>query len=1014
MQSKPHSRTPLETAAAEMFDKLNRSGALDRLRRAVEGKMAGDGRRMEYVQSRTTDILKEENQELHKLDTKMLLAQTKKRVLTPELEEDVRRDIANAMKELALRDMFNEEVASLKNIRQPSKVVNESAGQQSVGGRALLENLFKHPLGKSRENRGTERKARAKSEKSNVVGNVRKVRKAVGAGEGSKHGSKAVFRKDDSSAKRYGVNAREKGVSVAVACSAPLPAESKIEDGAEASIPKDDSAQNEVRAEQAIPTQEVTKPVSSEKGNVQLEKKVAKVSGVVHARSKSTTASRPGNSADVSDFRTTAERPSLIPEIQTSPKSSAKTRKRLGEIAHAKSARQTVRLEKDIQVGEAEKLSRSSQDEKKETSLQTSIEQRANEQKDNDDPTHHDNKSTQSARSSPPIERPETAKVDGAIEGTKETSTEKSTAEKNEADVSEKLSVQPPAPNSDENPMPMEVDVAETNVLKPVDYVMSKDATDTPPKRTSSKDPTSSRSEANCDLIADTDAVQTRSDETESNTANICVEEKSGRPAITDSNVVQKICDIAPKARSMSPKRPRRLFKNEIDKGAKTSKSVNNSPFIADEGNASKKPEATAKRVREDDETPGCESPRVALASKSAGSGDQKPKRRSRETSIGIKDKNEGSNNLSKRLAVTKVASGRVRKPTGERHNVESGKGGSHRTNEEVPLRIRLKLDESELMPGKMQEKKKRNEQSGTEPEKEEPLKDENAVARKSKKRQRNERRNLSADMFKNIDADALSPTRKRHRSPPKDVLSVPEDYSEQQKVLKALSKLAEAPYAYPFLNPVDPHDAGCENYYNVITNPMNIYKITERLKASTLKAGYYASVDDVMQDIELIWLNCRKFNGDYDPVVKDAEMCINTLDILLEQEGLRKAASGRAKRRRSRIKSKDSGEQDRHQRSEKSHERRANVKTPKRNRCREKEDTVLKKPAGVNDGCFVGKSLFVFTEVGSKKAWVEVEVASFEESSCTYTIKWKETGKMTTDADFGPHSLYPVYRLGG
>jgi histone acetyltransferase len=59
---------------------------------------------------------------------------------------------------------------------------------------------------------------------------------------------------------------------------------------------------------------------------------------------------------------------------------------------------------------------------------------------------------------------------------------------------------------------------------------------------------------------------------------------------------------------------------------------------------------------------------------------------------------------------------------------------------------------------------------------------------------------------------------------------------------------------AWPFLNPVNKDEV--PNYYNVITSPMDLSTIEERLEHDA-----YATPRDMLKDLKLIFSNCRQYN---------------------------------------------------------------------------------------------------------------------------------------------------------
>lgn len=89
------------------------------------------------------------------------------------------------------------------------------------------------------------------------------------------------------------------------------------------------------------------------------------------------------------------------------------------------------------------------------------------------------------------------------------------------------------------------------------------------------------------------------------------------------------------------------------------------------------------------------------------------------------------------------------------------------------------------------------------------------------------------------------------------------------QSVLKAIDKVSEHPAAGLFLSPVEAGTDTDRDYYSIIKNPRDFGTIRK-----DVEAGKYASVGDVISDVELIWINAAKFNGDKSDVTTLARQC--------------------------------------------------------------------------------------------------------------------------------------------
>lgn len=243
------------------------------------------------------------------------------------------------------------------------------------------------------------------------------------------------------------------------------------------------------------------------------------------------------------------------------------------------------------------------------------------------------------------------------------------------------------------------------------------------------------------------------------------------------------------------------------------------------------------------------------------------------------------------------------------------------------------------------------------------------------------------------VPAERNKQTPKRPRSDAgEDKFCVPEDYGEQLKVLQAVKDLLKEECTEPFAEPVDPNDEGCATYYDRIKEPMDLGTISRRLEEASPGRAYYLNTLQVMRDLELVWSNCREFNGDFDPVCYEAEKCKNRLGILFEQYDVTCLKNHRG-----------SGRRVRGQRLKRRSEENQQQEVSKRR----------KKSAGPpNDGSLVGKAVLVFSAFSGKvKSWRTADVVSFDLPTETYVLKWELTGRHTRSASFGLGKMYPVFR---
>ncbi|KAK4549208.1 hypothetical protein LTR36_007666 [Oleoguttula mirabilis] len=115
----------------------------------------------------------------------------------------------------------------------------------------------------------------------------------------------------------------------------------------------------------------------------------------------------------------------------------------------------------------------------------------------------------------------------------------------------------------------------------------------------------------------------------------------------------------------------------------------------------------------------------------------------------------------------------------------------------------------------------------------------------------------MKRDMVKASDNQLrtlISEVRKgRSKWASEDRVGQEELYEAAEKVLMELKAMTE--YAQPFLQRVNKRDA--QDYYNVIHKPMDIGSMIKKLKQFA-----YKSKRDFVEDLNLIWSNCLKYNS--------------------------------------------------------------------------------------------------------------------------------------------------------
>ncbi|EPY25722.1 hypothetical protein STCU_00370 [Strigomonas culicis] len=79
------------------------------------------------------------------------------------------------------------------------------------------------------------------------------------------------------------------------------------------------------------------------------------------------------------------------------------------------------------------------------------------------------------------------------------------------------------------------------------------------------------------------------------------------------------------------------------------------------------------------------------------------------------------------------------------------------------------------------------------------------------------------------------------------------------------------------FREPVNALQLGALHYYDVITEPMSLRTVLDRIAAG----GHYTTTAQVLRDVDLIWSNCAKFNGGDSVITAEARSCAKTLQSL-------------------------------------------------------------------------------------------------------------------------------------
>ena len=92
----------------------------------------------------------------------------------------------------------------------------------------------------------------------------------------------------------------------------------------------------------------------------------------------------------------------------------------------------------------------------------------------------------------------------------------------------------------------------------------------------------------------------------------------------------------------------------------------------------------------------------------------------------------------------------------------------------------------------------------------------------------------------------------------------------EEVKLLERIFEIMEKdPLAYDFLEPVDYVALNILDYPKIITNPMDLGTVKKNLLE-----GKYQNIKEFLDDVNLIWNNCRTYNLLGSDIVKMANHC--------------------------------------------------------------------------------------------------------------------------------------------
>ncbi|CAL5398856.1 unnamed protein product [Camellia sinensis] len=130
----------------------------------------------------------------------------------------------------------------------------------------------------------------------------------------------------------------------------------------------------------------------------------------------------------------------------------------------------------------------------------------------------------------------------------------------------------------------------------------------------------------------------------------------------------------------------------------------------------------------------------------------------------------------------------------------------------------------------------------------------------KDPKLPKSSRGSASSSIKANSKTELVQGGRRTHQKDPKSTLQDPL-YKEQElkAALAVIRKVMKMDAAQPFNLPVDPIALGIPDYFDVIDTPMDFGTICKNLENGVR----YKNSKDVFGDVQYIWDNCSKYNGE-------------------------------------------------------------------------------------------------------------------------------------------------------
>ncbi|XP_075799174.1 bromodomain testis-specific protein [Microtus pennsylvanicus] len=135
------------------------------------------------------------------------------------------------------------------------------------------------------------------------------------------------------------------------------------------------------------------------------------------------------------------------------------------------------------------------------------------------------------------------------------------------------------------------------------------------------------------------------------------------------------------------------------------------------------------------------------------------------------------------------------------------------------------------------------------------------------------EAKSMSISVKENILKSVLPDSQQQHRV--LKTVKVTEQLKYCSEILKEMLAKKHLPYAWPFYSPVDVDALGLHNYYDIVTNPMDLGTIKGKMDNQEYKDAH-----EFAADVRLMFMNCYKYNPPDHEVVAMARMLQDVFEM--------------------------------------------------------------------------------------------------------------------------------------